>query len=228
MDAINLKRKSRIKLLPLLLSFGEKLPPLTAVLGMENEEKAISLSMDAATVQSVAVVGDEEHSPQPLLRVMLTSLSMTNTPKVMRLALVNLGSSVRCCAQFPHLWSGRASSPELAAELLDQVLSQIERRALTRKPYPALIVAIDELLDCNLASVGKVIECGPSVGIYVLAATTRPDLAQALDFGVTVDVTKQASNKSSAVSFQPAWISPMRVKELACTLRTGIQTESEG
>lgn len=227
MESINLKPKalegrSRIRLLPLLLSFEETLPPLTAVFGVVNGETSVSLSMGPDTVQSVVIVGDEAHSPQPLLRTMLASLSLTNTPKVMRLALVNLGTSVRCCAQLPHLWNGRAASPQRATKLLDLVLLEIQRRALFQRPHPALIVAIDELLDCNLATVGKVLECGPSVGIYVVAATTSPARAQTLDFGVTIDVTNQVE-AHSAVTFEMAWISSAHVQQIAGILRTGAQ-----
>lgn len=222
---INLKsktqqRKSRIRLLPLLMSFSEQIPPLTAVLGLESEEKAASLSIAPDCAPSAVIVGDEAHNPQPLLRTMLVSLSMTNTPKVMRVALVNLGEGMRCCTYLPHLWNGRAASSERATKLLDLVLLEIERRNLVQRPHPALMVVLDDILTCTMSKVSKILRCGPSVGIYVLAATTSAVRAQALDFGVTIDVTNQAE-AHSAVTFEMAWISTSRVKQIAGMLRTG-------
>lgn len=218
-----LQRKSRIRLLPLLKLIREQIPPLTAVFGLEDEQKAISLSLAPDTVQSVVIVGDEAHSPQPLLRTMLTSLSLTNTPKVMRLALVNLGEGIRCCTYLPHLWNGRAASAQRAQKLLDLVLLEIERRHLVQRPHPALMVVIDDLTECVLAKVSKLLEYGPSVGIYVLAATTRPALAQALDFGVTIDVTTHVAIGESTDYFEAAWISSAHVQRIAGMLRTGTQ-----
>ena len=219
-----LQRKSRIRLLSLLLSLEETLPPLTAVFGVVNGEISVSLSIGPSTAQSVVIVGDEAHSPQPLLRTMLTSLALTNTPRVMRLALVNLGTSVRCCAQLPHLWNGRAASPQRAQKLLDLVLLEIERRHLVQRPHPALFVVLDDLLKCTQSRVSKILQCGPGVGIYVLAATTSPARAQALDFGVTIDVTNQVEDETG---FESAWIASTHVKQIAGMLRTGGQVDRQ-
>jgi len=174
-------RPSIVRLLPLMRSLP-KLPPLAAVLGVDEEGVPLLLRLPSPDVAHVLVAGTTGSGKTALLRSLVLSLAMHNPQHVLQLVLIDpKRRGFGALAELPHLLSSVITETDDAVEALQDLVRQMERRDREKRNSPALVIVIDELADLRMVG-GKRVEDtltrltqrGREAGIHVIVATQRP------------------------------------------------------
>ena len=174
--------------------------PLTAWLGKDIDGRAIGI--DLASQPHVLVAGTTGSGKSGCVNAVLASILMRATPNEVRLVLVDPKQvELNLYEHIPHLITPVVTSPRLAANVLQNLIREMEERytlmsaARTRKleelnrvraregepPLPYLLCVIDELADLMMIAPGEVEDAiirlaqkSRAVGIHLLLATQRP------------------------------------------------------
>jgi S-DNA-T family DNA segregation ATPase FtsK/SpoIIIE len=174
--------------------------PLTVWLGKDIAGKAIGT--DLAKQPHVLVAGTTGSGKSGCVNAMLSSILLRATPNEVRLVLVDPKQvELNHYEQVPHLLTPVVTSPRLAANVLANLIKEMEERyavmakARTRslvelnrvrerdgeRPLPYILCVIDELADLMMVAPGEVEDSiirlaqkSRAVGIHLLLATQRP------------------------------------------------------
>ena len=174
--------------------------PLTAWLGKDIDGRAIGI--DLASQPHVLVAGTTGAGKSGCVNAMLASILMRASPNEVRLVLVDPKQvELNLYERIPHLVTPVVTSPRLAANVLQNLIREMEERytlmsaARTRKltelnrvraeqgeaPLPYLLCVIDELADLMMIAPGEVEDAiirlaqkSRAVGIHLVLATQRP------------------------------------------------------
>ena len=170
-----------VRLLPLCEQL-QRVPSVTAVLGLEQTGAPLLLRLSSPDVAHVLIVGTTGSGKTALARTLLASLAMYNRQSQVQLVLVDpKGRGFGALAALPHALGGVVSTAEAAVERLRWLVMEMERRDREQISRPALIVAVDELADL-LQSGGAAVEAmltrlaqrGREAGIHLVACTQKP------------------------------------------------------
>ena len=170
-----------VRLLPLCQRLT-LVPPVAAVLGLDETGTPIVLRLSSPDVAHVLVAGTTGSGKTALARTLLTSLAMFNRQGDVQLVLIDpKGRGFRPLARLPHVLNGVQDTVELAHAALRWIVTEMERRDREAVSKPALIVAVDELADL-IQTGGKPIEDalariaqrGREAGIHLVACTQKP------------------------------------------------------
>ena len=174
--------------------------PLTVWLGKDIDGKAIGI--DLAAQPHVLVAGTTGSGKSGCVNAMLASILMRASPNEVRMVLVDPKQvELNLYEHIPHLITPVVTSPRLAANVLHNLIREMEERyslmsaARTRKleelnrlrvrdgeaPLPYLLCVIDELADLMMIAPGEVEDAiirlaqkSRAVGIHLVLATQRP------------------------------------------------------
>src|SRR3712207_2020021 len=174
--------------------------PLTVWLGKDIAGKAIGT--DLAKQPHVLVAGTTGSGKSGCVNAMLSSILLRATPNEVRLVLVDPKRvELNHYEHVPHLLTPVVTSPRLAANVLGNLIKEMEQRyavmskARTRnlvelnrlreergdRPLPYILCVIDELADLMMVAPGEVEDAiirlaqkSRAVGIHLLLATQRP------------------------------------------------------
>ncbi len=187
-DAINIE-VPRAKAEPVrLLALCSRLPtvpPVTAVLGIEQNGTPLLLRLPAPDVAHVLVAGTTGSGKTALARTLLTSLAMHNRQVEVQLVLIDpKGRGFGALASLPHVLGEVVAEMGAAVERLRWLVQEMERRDRAHISNPVLVVAVDELADL-LQTGGSAVEAmltrlsqrGREAGIHIVACTQKPTAA---------------------------------------------------
>jgi len=174
--------------------------PLTVWLGKDIAGKAIGT--DLAKQPHILVAGTTGSGKSGCVNAMLSSILLHATPNEVRLVLVDPKQvELNHYDSIPHLLTPVVTSPRLAANVLSNLIKEMEERytimsrARTRnlielnrvrvrdgeRPLPYILCVIDELADLMMIAPGEVEDAiirlaqkSRAVGIHLLLATQRP------------------------------------------------------
>jgi S-DNA-T family DNA segregation ATPase FtsK/SpoIIIE len=174
--------------------------PLTVWLGKDIAGKAIGT--DLAKQPHVLVAGTTGSGKSGCVNAMLSSILLRATPNEVKLVLVDPKQvELNHYESIPHLITPVVTSPRLAANVLANLIKEMEERyglmsrARTRnivelnrqreakgdKKLPYILCVIDELADLMMVAPGEVEDSiirlaqkSRAVGIHLLLATQRP------------------------------------------------------
>jgi len=174
--------------------------PLAVWLGKDIDGRAIGI--DLAQQPHVLVAGTTGAGKSGAVNAMLASILMRSSPNDVRLVLVDPKQvELNLYEQIPHLLTPVVTSPRLAANVLQNLIGEMEQRyslmskSRTRKleelnrmrvrngerPLPYVLCVIDELADLMMVAPGEVEDAiirlaqkSRAVGIHLLLATQRP------------------------------------------------------
>ncbi|HEX8647507.1 MAG TPA: DNA translocase FtsK, partial [Thermoleophilaceae bacterium] len=174
--------------------------PLTVWLGKDIAGKAIGT--DLAKQPHVLVAGTTGSGKSGCVNAMLSSILLRATPNEVRLVLVDPKQvELNHYEHVPHLLTPVVTSPRLAANVLNNLIKEMEQRyavmskararnliELNRireregeRPLPYILCVIDELADLMMVAPGEVEDSiirlaqkSRAVGIHLLLATQRP------------------------------------------------------
>jgi len=174
-----------IRLLPLLRMVTD-IPPVTAILGMDEEGVPILIRLPSPSVAHILVAGTTGSGNTALLRTIALSLALCH-PNPRGLALVMMdprGSGLECFDGLPHLSRLVIRDARDAVEVLTSLLRLMEQRDRRGETAPPVVVFIDELADLLMVG-GKEAEThltrlaqrGRGAGTHLVAATQKPTAA---------------------------------------------------
>ena len=170
-----------VRFTPLLERLAS-VPPVTAVLGVDENGTPLLLRLSSPDVVHVLVAGTTGSGKTALARTLLVSLALFNRQGAVQLVLIDpKGRGFGPLAGLPHVLGHVAATPEEGVLALSWLVSEMERRDRDRINSPALVVGIDELADL-LATGGKAVEQalirlaqrGREAGIHLVACTQKP------------------------------------------------------
>ena len=170
-----------VRLLPLCASI-DQVPPFAAVLGVEETGQPLLLSLPAPDVVHALVVGTTGSGKTALARAILASLARHNEPSQLRLVLIDpKRRGFAPLAHLPHVEGALIDNDAAAANRLEVVVHEMERRDRAGINRPVIVIAIDELADL-LQTGGKALDRllsrlaqrGRQAGIHLLACTQKP------------------------------------------------------
>jgi S-DNA-T family DNA segregation ATPase FtsK/SpoIIIE len=159
-----------------------RVPPVTAVLGLDTEGVPLLLRLPSPNVAHVLVAGTTGSGKTALARTMVASLAIYNGQRDLQLILVDpKGRGLVPFEGLPHLVAPVVTRVEDALEMLARVVAEMERRDLEGRSEPRLVVVLDELAD--LIQVGgremegwvtRLTQRGREAGIHLVACTQKP------------------------------------------------------
>lgn len=159
------------------------LPPVTGILGLSLEGDTFTLPLMAPEVTHVLIAGATGCGKTELMRSLLLSLALYNRQAHLQVAMIDpKRRGLTPLESLPHLLAPIATSPDEAGELLEQIVTEMERRDSEDAPAtPRIILAVDEVGD--LLAVGdksiekmmiRLAQRGREAGIHIIAGTQRP------------------------------------------------------
>ncbi len=162
-----------------------RVPPDTAVLGMDEMGMPLLLRLPSPEVAHVLIAGTTGSGKTVLVRSMVLSLAMNNRPRQLQMVLLDpKGRGFEPLNDLPHLLRPIVSNPTEALVLLADLVREMERRDKAGHYCPRIVVIIDELAD--LALVGgkamerfltRLVQRGREAGIHLVACTQKPTAA---------------------------------------------------
>ena len=171
-----------IRLLPLLRTVTD-IPPVTAILGMDEEGVPLLIRLSSPSVAHVLVAGTTGSGKTALLRTMALSLALRH-PNPRGLALVMMdprGSGFGRFDGLPHLSRPVIRDAGEAVEALASLVRLMERRDRRGETAPPVVVFIDELADLLMVGgkeaeghLTRLAQRGRGAGIHLVAATQKP------------------------------------------------------
>jgi len=173
-----------VRLLPLCRRVS-LIPPVPAILGLEQNGTPLLLRLPAPDVAHVLIAGTTGSGKTALARTLLASLAMHNRQGQVQLVLIDpKGRGFAPLAGLPHRLGGVVSTVDAAIERLRWLIVEMERRDREGASRPALVVAVDELADL-LQTGGPMVEAmltrlaqrGREAGIHLVACTQKPTAA---------------------------------------------------
>ena len=176
--------------LPTVTRLLTPVPRETALLGLDEEGRALGLRLSSPDVAHVLVAGTTGSGKTALLQAMALSLAQHNPAAALQLVLIDpQGRGLGALATLPHV---RAVATEAAAsaEVLNSLVAELEDRARRQIVYPRVVVVMDELADVVRAedaraqsgwaareALVRLVSRGRAVGLHVVAATQKPTVA---------------------------------------------------
>ena len=177
-----------VALLPLLdrlRASGAVVPPVTAVLGLDQEGMPLLVRLPSANVAHVLIAGTTGSGKTALARTMVASLAASNNQRSLQLVLVDpKGRGLVAFEGLPHLLVPVVTRVDEAVAVLGRLVAEMERRDAEGRSEPRLVVVLDELAD--LVQVGgrelegrlvRLTQRGREAGLHLVACTQKPAAA---------------------------------------------------
>jgi len=157
-------------------------PPLCAVLGVDERGVPTLLRLPSPDVAHVLVCGTTGSGKTALARTMISSLAMHNHVGRLQMVLVDpKGRGFTPLEGLPHLLCPVLREPEEVRCRLGWLVQEMERRDREAIGAPHIVLFIDELADLMLASDRQVerdlirlSQRGRQAGIHLVACTQKP------------------------------------------------------
>ncbi len=161
----------------------QKVPRVTALLGLDDEGVPLLLRLDSPDIAHVLVAGTTGSGKTVLMRILGLTLAMWNRQAHVQLVLVDpKRRGLAPLAGLPHVWGGGVvSRPEDILGMLQRLVRLMEDRDRTGRSWPRMVVLVDELAE--ILAVGKraateaitrLVQRGREAGVHVVAATQKP------------------------------------------------------
>lgn len=161
----------------------------TALLGIDSGGHVLCL--DIAKAPHILIAGATGSGKSVLLNTIITSLLFKATPASLRFLMIDPKQvELKQYAGLPHLTRRPVTSPQEAAQALEDVCTIMDRRyrQMSRRGqrnagqgFNKIIVVIDELADLMLTSkkavehsIIRIAQLGRAAGIHLIVATQRP------------------------------------------------------
>jgi S-DNA-T family DNA segregation ATPase FtsK/SpoIIIE len=160
-------------------------PPVTAVLGLDQEGVPLLLRLPSPNVAHVLIAGTTGSGKTALARTIVTSLALFNHQRSLQLVLIDpKGRGFRPFEGLPHNLVPIVTHTDEALPILQRLVDEMERRDAEGRSEPRLVVVLDELAD--LVQVGgremealliRLTQRGREAGVHLVACTQKPTAA---------------------------------------------------
>lgn len=208
------RQPPKVHLLPLCRSLAReqgqcRLPPATAVMGMDLEGEALLLQLSNRLPGHVLIGGAPGAGKTSLAHTIVTSLVIYNRPRALQVGLVTLDGP-QIFDGLPHLLAPTVTQPGHLTSLLELLVGEMKRRLENHCTEPRLLLVVDDLADI-LSAAGQLatgalkdlLQGGQPAGIHIVACTREPaadSLACVLDHFMVhiVGITDSPENLAAA------------------------------
>ena len=152
---------------------------LSALLGVDEEGRAVWMDFRDPRSAHALIVGAEGTGKSELLRTIVVSLGMCARPSEVNIAAVDpTGRELRIVEALPHALSALAEHSCESEELLTWLSDEARRRLIRRQVRPEVIVLLESPGVEGRRDVGRrpledVLRLGPLCGFHVIAAQER-------------------------------------------------------
>lgn len=162
-----------------------RVPPDTAILGIDETGAPLLLRLPSPEVSHVLIAGTTGSGKTVLVRSIALSLVMNNRPRRLQMVLLDpKGHGFAALNGLPHLLQPVVPDAIGALVLLAHLVREMEHRDKSANNRPLIVVVIDELADLALVG-GKTVERlltrlvqrGREAGIHLVACTQKPTAA---------------------------------------------------
>jgi DNA segregation ATPase FtsK/SpoIIIE, S-DNA-T family len=160
------------------------MPPITAVLGLDQDGAPLLLRLPSPNVAHVLIAGTTGSGKTALACTVVASLAMHNHQRALQMVLIDpKGRGLGPFTGLPHLiGEGQVISDVAeAAEKLGWLVAEMEQRDVEQRAEPRIVVVIDELAD--LLQVGgrmveqhltRLTQRGREAGLHLVGCTQKP------------------------------------------------------
>jgi len=163
----------------------QALPPVTAVLGLDQEGAPLLLRLPSPDVAHLLIAGTTGSGKTALARSLVASLALLNPQRSLQLLLIDpKGRGLSPFAGLPHLMAPVVTDAADALAMLHRLLAEMERRDAQARSEPRLVVVIDELADLLLVggkqmedALTRLTQRGREAGIHLVVSTQKPTAA---------------------------------------------------
>ncbi len=154
------------------------LPPQTVVIGACDDGCHLLLDLADPHPGSLLLIGDRGAGKTQLLRTMMSSLGLLNTPRQARAALISTDTtSLAEAVALPNCIKAVPGYSDEAIRLVEGLVELAEQRRQGRQAGPAVLLLIDDLLallntldDSFTGLLGWLAHRGPESRIWLAAA----------------------------------------------------------
>jgi S-DNA-T family DNA segregation ATPase FtsK/SpoIIIE len=163
----------------------QTVPPITAILGLDQEGVPLLLRLPSPNVAHVLIAGTTGSGKTALARTIVTSLALHNNLRSLQLVLIDpKGRGFLPFQGLPHLLVPVVTRVDEALPLLQRLVAEMERRDAEGRSEPRLVIVLDELAD--LVQVGgremevsltRLTQRGREAGLHLVACTQKPAAA---------------------------------------------------
>lgn len=175
-----------------LLALTPDVPPVTAVLGLSDNGRPVLLRFDDSQMSHVLLSGASGAGKSALLRTMALSLALHNRQSQAQLLIIDPHLEAEPGGHryleplnyLPHLLTPVCHSLEEAAEALQFLVAEMERRDEDDVERPSLFAFIDKaasLLEAGgepvVGAITRLLQRGQQTGIHLILSTQRPGTA---------------------------------------------------
>ncbi|MBM4422984.1 MAG: DNA translocase FtsK [Chloroflexi bacterium] len=170
-----------VLLLPMLRGLPD-LPPHTACLGLADDGRPLLLRLPSPNVTHVLVAGATGSGKTELMRAIAISLALTNRQRHLQFALIDTKSrGFSPLVNLPHLMTPPAFDAHSAAELLEWLNDEMDRRDAQGVALPRIVIMVDEVVDLLMVG-GKPVETslirlaqrGREAGLHLIVGAQKP------------------------------------------------------
>ncbi len=170
-----------IRLIPLCRRLS-RIPPCTAVLGLDEGGTPLLLHLPSPDVAHVLIAGTTGSGKTELLRTMIASLAMHNRLGEVQMVLIDpKGRGLAPFAGLPHLLYPLVYDVGEALPHLRQLVDEMERRDREGISEPRLMVFVDELADLMMLGgkemervLTRLLQRGREAGVHLVGCTQKP------------------------------------------------------
>lgn len=167
-----------VRLLPLMHALGDP-DSLTAVLGMDETGRPLTLPLEGGGSQHLWIEGRAGSGRSELLRTIALSLALSSRPAQLQLAGVDpAGNQLNALEGLPHTLAEVARVPADAVELTRWLAEQAEERLRLQVDRPALALFVDDVERLTGSAGSQIAESlrrigrfGARVGVHFFVAT---------------------------------------------------------
>jgi S-DNA-T family DNA segregation ATPase FtsK/SpoIIIE len=162
-----------------------RVPPVTGLLGLDEDAVPVLLRFPSPDVAHVLVAGNTGSGKTMLARTLALSLAMLNPPRRVQMVLIDpKRRGFAPLAKLPHLLTPLVDGTSRAGLVLARLVEEMERRDRCDCSTPHIVVFIDELADLVMAGgrtisrpLTRLAQRGREAGIHLVACTQRPTAA---------------------------------------------------
>lgn len=175
-----------------LLPMMPDLPPVTAVLGLDEVGRPVLLDFDNPDITHVLISGEQDAGKTTLLRSLAVSLAVKNKQSRLQLLVIDPETAdsrrsytvLEPLSFLPHMLAGISYRLDEAIEVLSFLHGEMEYRRQQRAKLPTIVLLVDKivhLLEVGGESVAQPLQAllryGAEAGIHCVLSTRRPDTA---------------------------------------------------